>query len=100
MLSLLRLAKSGVVACCNSRRKKHCVLFSNLLVLMICKKSLNFECHNIINRLSKGPIYFSDLDSILKGALLFSEYFIFIRWSNVLRDDGPNYFHQWTKHMF
>lgn len=44
------------------------------------------DWQSLMNRLSKGATYFSNLDSILDDILCFSISFTSIRWSHVKRD--------------
>lgn len=47
---------------------------------------IEFDCQLLINCLSKGAIFFSDLDSILEDALMLSKNFHAVSRSHVLRD--------------
>lgn len=43
-------------------------------------------CQNLVSRLSRGAIYFSDLDSILEDVLFISRNFVSVDWLHVCRD--------------
>lgn len=47
---------------------------------------VELDCQVLVNRLSKGAIFSSDLDTVLEDDLLLSKNFISIVWSHVLRD--------------
>ncbi|XP_048492305.1 uncharacterized protein LOC125493218 [Beta vulgaris subsp. vulgaris] len=44
------------------------------------------DCLTIVNRLSRGAIYFSDLDAVLEDAIFLCRDFVSVHWSHVLRD--------------
>lgn len=44
------------------------------------------DCHSLATKLSKGAIFYSDLDNVLKDILVSSKSFDSIVWSHLLRD--------------
>lgn len=54
------------------------------------------DCLTIANKLSRGAIYFSNLDVVLANAMLLNKNSVSARWSHVLRD-GNSISHYLTR---